>query len=150
MLALRTQCLMALAHPIRLKILELLRNSDLCACDLQLEINVSRSQLQDHLNLLEAAQLVSGLQDGDWRYYSIQPEPLRQLRDYLDLLGDPLFLPAQHCGSSEEVSRDDTPPSCPVREPVEPAVQHQPRPETAHTSPITQKPAHTEPVSVNY
>ena len=100
-LAERSRWFSALASPIRLSILELLRESDLCVCDIELELGLSRLQAHRHLNVLSTAQLVTSSHDGTWQYYSIVAENLRQLSEYLEFLGEPLLLPAPDCGSPD-------------------------------------------------
>lgn len=64
----------ALADENRLKIMLLLRNGELCACELGEELNISQSTLSHHMRQLCDSGLVTGRKDGKWMHYSISPE----------------------------------------------------------------------------
>ncbi|MDJ0705578.1 MAG: metalloregulator ArsR/SmtB family transcription factor [Leptolyngbyaceae cyanobacterium MO_188.B28] len=61
----------ALADPLRLKVVELLKDQELCVCDLCELLNVSQSKLSFHLKTLREAGLARGRQEGRWIYYSL-------------------------------------------------------------------------------
>ncbi|MCU7378938.1 metalloregulator ArsR/SmtB family transcription factor [Clostridiales Family XIII bacterium ASD5510] len=58
----------------RLKILELLRNGEQCACMLLEELNISQSTLSHHMRILCDSGIVDGRKEGKWMYYSISKE----------------------------------------------------------------------------
>jgi DNA-binding transcriptional ArsR family regulator len=55
----------ALSDPLRLQILELLREQELCVCDLCDRLNVTQSKLSFHLKALKDAALVRSRQEGE-------------------------------------------------------------------------------------
>ncbi len=55
----------------RLRILELLRSGEKCACRLLEELQISQSTLSHHMKLLCDAGVVQGRKDGKWVHYSI-------------------------------------------------------------------------------
>ena len=55
----------------RLRILELLRSGEKCACKLLEELNISQSTLSHHMKLLCDAGVVQGRKEGKWVHYSI-------------------------------------------------------------------------------
>jgi ArsR family transcriptional regulator, arsenate/arsenite/antimonite-responsive transcriptional repressor len=61
----------ALSDPLRLQVIELLRQEELCVCDLCTALEVSQSKLSFHLKALKEAQLVRSRQEGRWIYYSL-------------------------------------------------------------------------------
>lgn len=61
----------ALSDPLRLQVIELLRQEELCVCDLCEVLQVSQSKLSFHLKTLREAQLVRSRQEGRWMYYSL-------------------------------------------------------------------------------
>ncbi len=61
----------ALSDPLRLQVVELLRQEELCVCDLCTTLAVSQSKLSFHLKTLREAQLVRSRQQGRWIYYSL-------------------------------------------------------------------------------
>lgn len=58
----------------RLRILELLRSGEKCACKLLEELNISQSTLSHHMKLLCDAGVVQGRKEGKWVHYSIDPQ----------------------------------------------------------------------------
>jgi ArsR family transcriptional regulator len=73
----------ALSEPIRVQVLELLRDRELCVCDLCDLLQVSQSKLSFHLKALRMAQLVQARQDGRWIYYSLNLAQFVLLEQYL-------------------------------------------------------------------
>lgn len=73
----------ALSEPLRLKVLEMLREQELCVCDLCDRLNVSQSKLSFHLKTLKEAGLVRPRQEGRWIYYSLNLPQLVALEQYL-------------------------------------------------------------------
>jgi ArsR family transcriptional regulator len=73
----------ALSDPLRLQIIELLRNRELCVCDLCEALNVSQSKLSFHLKILKEANLLSNRQQGRWVYYQINSDGFQVLTQYL-------------------------------------------------------------------
>lgn len=92
------QCFHALSDPLRLQIVELLRNRELCVCDLCEHLGVGQSKLSFHLKNLRDAQLVTARQEGRWMYYRLNLPQFDALQQYLaefqQLQG---FNPAQPC-----------------------------------------------------
>lgn len=58
----------------RLRILELLRSGEKCACKLLEELHISQSTLSHHMKLLCDADVVQGRKEGKWVHYSIDPQ----------------------------------------------------------------------------
>lgn len=73
----------AFSDPLRLKTLELLRESELCVCDLCDALNVPQSKLSFHLKILKEANLVRYRQKGRWIYYSLNLSQVVVLEQYL-------------------------------------------------------------------
>ncbi|NJK39064.1 MAG: winged helix-turn-helix transcriptional regulator [Oscillatoriales cyanobacterium RM2_1_1] len=88
----------ALADPIRVRVLELLRQQELCVCDLCEQLGVTQSKLSFHLRILREANLVQGRQEGRWVYYSLNLSQFIALEHYLTeyRLTSTLF-PARPC-----------------------------------------------------
>jgi ArsR family transcriptional regulator len=99
------EVLKALAHPIRLGIVQLLADkraqgvtdetccaaSEICVCKITELFHVSMATISHHLRLLREAGLVDSRRDGAWIYYSLRREQLRQVAEVLDqvaLLGE--------------------------------------------------------------
>ncbi|MBD6616513.1 winged helix-turn-helix transcriptional regulator [Komarekiella sp. 'clone 1'] len=73
----------ALSDPLRISVLELLRQQELCVCDLCDALGVSQSKLSFHLKTLKEAGLVHTRQEGRWIYYSLNLSQFRILEEYL-------------------------------------------------------------------
>ncbi|MDX2099424.1 MAG: metalloregulator ArsR/SmtB family transcription factor [Leptolyngbyaceae cyanobacterium bins.59] len=73
----------ALSDPLRLKTIELLRDQELCVCDLCEALEVTQSKLSFHLKALKEAGLVRTRQEGRWIYYSLNLAQFVVLEQYL-------------------------------------------------------------------
>ena len=63
--------LKALAHPIRLRILALLRGGELCVCQVTAILGLAPSTISEHLSLLRRAGLIAEHKDGKWVFYGL-------------------------------------------------------------------------------
>lgn len=61
--------LKSLADPTRVKILVLIRDEELCVCELQAILQISQPAVSQHLAKLRAAGLVQERRAGMWTYY---------------------------------------------------------------------------------
>ncbi|MGD1918796.1 MAG: ArsR/SmtB family transcription factor [Pleurocapsa sp.] len=73
----------ALADPLRLQIIELLRSQELCVCELCKKLEVNQSKLSFHLKNLKEAGLVNSHQEGRWIYYRLNLVQFVALEHYL-------------------------------------------------------------------
>jgi ArsR family transcriptional regulator, arsenate/arsenite/antimonite-responsive transcriptional repressor len=73
----------ALSDPIRISVIELLRQRELCVCDLCDALEISQSKLSFHLKTLKEASLVNARQEGRWIYYSLNLSQFTVLEQYL-------------------------------------------------------------------
>ncbi len=88
----------ALSEPLRIQVLELLRNQELCVCDLCEKLGVTQSKLSFHLKNLKEAELVRSRQEGRWIYYSLNLPQFVVLEQYLaDFRRFSPILPARPC-----------------------------------------------------
>ncbi|MBW4626512.1 MAG: metalloregulator ArsR/SmtB family transcription factor [Brasilonema octagenarum HA4186-MV1] len=88
----------ALSDPLRVKVLELLRDQELCVCDLCNTLEVTQSKLSFHLKTLKEAGLVRSRQEGRWIYYSLNLPQFVVLEQYLsEFRRFSPILPARSC-----------------------------------------------------
>ena len=75
----------ALAEPLRVHILDVLRRhkQPLCQCELTPLFDVSQSTFSHHMNKLVAAGLVDVERRHRWAFYSIRPDALKELSAWL-------------------------------------------------------------------
>ena len=70
----------------RIKILEMLKSGEKCACKLLEELNVTQPTLSHHMKILCDSGVVIGRKEGKWMHYSISEEGLEKAQKYLDYL----------------------------------------------------------------
>lgn len=61
----------ALSDETRIKVLKLLRNGELCVCDIVAAVDMVQPKVSFHLGVLKGAGLVKDRKNGKWIYYSI-------------------------------------------------------------------------------
>ena len=71
----------ALSDETRIAILRMLRDGELCVCELQDQLDAAQSRLSFHLRVLREAGLVSDRREGRWSYYQIVPDALAEVHD---------------------------------------------------------------------
>lgn len=74
----------AISDPTRRRVLELVRDRELPAGEIAAEFEISRPAVSRHLRVLRQAGLVSERRAGRLRLYRSDPEPLGELRRWLD------------------------------------------------------------------
>lgn len=76
-----------LAHPLRIRILQLLANRETCVCgEIVEEMPVAQSTVSQHLKILKEAGLVQGEIDGPRVCYCINPAALDELKELVSKL----------------------------------------------------------------
>lgn len=73
----------AVAEPTRMEIVEALSGGERCVCELEDDLDAAQSRLSFHLKKLKEAGVVSDRRDGRWVYYSLVPEALEEMREFL-------------------------------------------------------------------
>jgi DNA-binding transcriptional ArsR family regulator len=68
----RTQVMKALAHPSRLRMVEVLSAGEQCVCDLQALVGADLSTVSKHLSLLKAAGIVLSEKRGQQVFYRLR------------------------------------------------------------------------------
>jgi ArsR family transcriptional regulator len=71
----------ALGHPVRIRILELLRDGERTVSDLQAALNIESSSVSQQLAVLRGKQLVVGRKEGTSVYYSVVDSQVFDLLD---------------------------------------------------------------------
>ncbi|NBD34091.1 MAG: metalloregulator ArsR/SmtB family transcription factor [Cyanobacteria bacterium] len=92
----------ALSDPLRVQVIELLREQEMCVCDLCTRLDIAQSKLSFHLKTLRESGLISGRQEGRWMYYSLNLSQFAQLERYLaEFRRYSPILPARVCPPAE-------------------------------------------------
>jgi ArsR family transcriptional regulator len=66
--------LKALADENRIRILNLLRNGELCVCDIEAVLGIKQSNTSRHLNRLKVADIIASEKKSQWVYYRLKNE----------------------------------------------------------------------------
>lgn len=70
----------------RIKILQLLRGGEKCACMLLEEMNITQPTLSHHMKILCDSGIVTGRKEGKWMHYSISEAGIECAQEYLNWL----------------------------------------------------------------
>lgn len=70
----------------RVKILEMLKTGEKCACKLLEELNVTQPTLSHHMKILCDSGIVVGRKEGKWTHYSLSHEGMQYAKEYLNTL----------------------------------------------------------------
>src|SRR5215211_9309183 len=74
----------ALADRTRLRLLNLLREGEVCVCFFAGTLGTNNPKISRHLSYLKRAALVSGRRDGKWMHYSLQRPTDKNAADVFD------------------------------------------------------------------
>jgi len=77
----QAEILKALAHPIRLQILDILRDGEQCVCHLEAVLGLRQAYISQQLMLLRRAGLVADRKDGLRVYYRITDRAVFRVLD---------------------------------------------------------------------
>ena len=103
--------LQALADPVRLHIVRLLRQREQCVCHLTETLALSQGTVSHHVGVLKRAGLILDRRDARWTYYRLDPEAALRLRESLAELLDTTkadSTPADCCGPENGGSSQNT------------------------------------------
>lgn len=70
----------------RIRILQILKDGEKCACRLLEALDITQPTLSHHMKTLLDSGVVNGRKEGKWMYYSISEEGLKKAQEYLDYL----------------------------------------------------------------
>ena len=70
----------------RIRILQILKSGEKCACRLLEALSITQPTLSHHMKILQESGIVNGRREGKWMYYSISEEGLEKAQEYLDYL----------------------------------------------------------------
>jgi ArsR family transcriptional regulator, arsenate/arsenite/antimonite-responsive transcriptional repressor len=78
--------LKAIAHPVRIKILDLILQGDgeVCSCDIERFFELSQPTISHHIKLLQEAGLITSEPRGVWVYHTIRSAAFSYIRDQMD------------------------------------------------------------------
>lgn len=80
-----TQLLKGVAHPLRLSIMEILKEEEkLCVMDIQEKLGIEQAVVSQHLRILKDRQILGSVKEGKHIFYFIQNENFKNLLDVID------------------------------------------------------------------
>lgn len=79
----------AVADEKRLRIIDLLKDGEKCACVLLEDLELSQSGLSYHMKILSESGLIGSREEGKWIYYWIDKQGRSRLIDLLKDLTNP-------------------------------------------------------------
>jgi len=78
----------AAADPCRLKILKLLRDGELCVCEIMTALDRPQSSTSHHLSILKDAGLIKERKEGKWSRYRLSDGAVIEMLNQARLLKD--------------------------------------------------------------
>jgi ArsR family transcriptional regulator len=77
--------LKALAHPVRFRMVDLIRTvgGELCVCAFEPHFDLTQPTISHHLRVLREAGLLRSRQEGSWVHHAIEPEAFERLREMM-------------------------------------------------------------------
>jgi len=76
----------AIDHPLRVRALAVLRDRELCVCELVELFGLAPSTVSKHMSLMAGAGLVDRRRDGKWTYYSVPNDPPPPIAGAIDMV----------------------------------------------------------------
>jgi len=76
----------ALAHPTRIQIVKLLKNGEMCVCDILPNIDSEQSNTSQHLTILKNQGIVESKKDGAKVIYSIKNNEVYEMIDIAEAI----------------------------------------------------------------
>jgi ArsR family transcriptional regulator, arsenate/arsenite/antimonite-responsive transcriptional repressor len=104
----------ALADRTRLRLLNLMRDGEVCVCFFAETLGTNNPKISRHLSYLKRAGLVKGRRDGKWMHYSLNPPADGHARELFNSTLKMLEAEKQMQSDREKLRRFVCAPSAPV------------------------------------
>lgn len=82
------QVMKALSDETRIRILNLLKDGDLCVCEIEVLLNINQSNASRHLNKLTNAKILDYYKVAKYVYYKINEDILREYPFIKEIIGE--------------------------------------------------------------
>jgi DNA-binding transcriptional ArsR family regulator len=79
----------AMSDPCRLKVLLLLREGELCVCEIMIGLDRPQSTTSHHLSILKDAGLIRERKDGRWSRYRLSEGAVIEMLNLVKLIEEP-------------------------------------------------------------
>jgi ArsR family transcriptional regulator len=70
------EILKILSDEVRLKIVSLLRENELCVCEIMEALGMSQSRISNHLRILRNTGIIEAKREGKWMFYSLAKDAM--------------------------------------------------------------------------
>jgi ArsR family transcriptional regulator, arsenate/arsenite/antimonite-responsive transcriptional repressor len=82
------QILKALSDETRIRMINLLKEGDLCVCEIEYILNLNQSNASRHLNKLTTAKIIDYNKKAKYVYYGLVSDTIKQCQFISDLLNN--------------------------------------------------------------
>ncbi|GAP39728.1 ArsR/SmtB family transcription factor [Flexilinea flocculi] len=82
----KSKILKAIADPKRLKIITMISNSELCACKILEEFQITQPTLSHDMKVLCDAGVVRARKEGKWMHYSLNTDCIHDFKNFLNAI----------------------------------------------------------------
>ncbi|SFT55956.1 transcriptional regulator, ArsR family [Methanosarcina thermophila] len=82
--------LKALADENRIRMINLLRNGELCVCEIEAVLGTKQSNVSRHLNKLKVAGLITSEKKSQWVYYRLNEPTFQKFPFLLNIINEEL------------------------------------------------------------
>lgn len=72
----------ALSDSTRLEILEMIKDKELCACNILKKFNITQPTLSYHMKILKDVGLINCTKNGSWMHYSLNEKTIIELESF--------------------------------------------------------------------
>ncbi len=76
------QLMKALADETRMRILNILKDEELCVCEIEAVLDITQSNTSRHLNRLTNAKILDNYKVGNYVYYKIDKDVIKKISIY--------------------------------------------------------------------
>lgn len=97
----------ALSHPVRIRILELLRDGEQRVSDLQEQLEIEMSSVSQQLAVLRNRQIVEGRKEGTSNYYRVVDDQVFELLDVARAMFDRQLRTLQAMADADDALQQD-------------------------------------------
>ncbi len=113
------EILKILSDEIRLKIVSLLAENELCVCELMDTLGMSQSRISNHLRILRNTGIIEARREGKWIFYSLARNAMDKalweiIQAILTEINEGEYLNTEKIRIERLVSRRGEPGHCPL------------------------------------
>jgi len=113
------EILKILSDETRLKVVYLLKEDELCVCELMKVLRMSQSRISNHLRILRNTGIIEVKREGKWMFYSMAKNTLDKalleiIQNIVDKIDEEKYLLREKTLINKLISRRGKPGQCPI------------------------------------